>query len=385
MPLIWEQTANLGDWYFSFSFLTFLSVGKAAKLVWTDCEGLCWNLAGQRLGEQPHADSYSAGQFSASFGSFTQPCTQWLHKADYKLQRIPEGAKSDAGANEPREPLIPGTEWDKLGKARTTQIQGAPGSSEPALGTRGHYPFHSAGPQQEPRWHRPSTGDSSRDPAPLHLSLLPAQPSPGPGPEQGAALPPPHVTSLLPQGLAWHRTGSGQFPSNAISAPPANTAQGSGLQSSRVKPPRPNLDSSALMCKGRVAGRISPVRVPILPAPAQEMPPMMAGPSEPALPRGCGVARSGGGPRAGLGIIGGLPPAPPGPLIGLPSPAFPSARRRSCSLLCGVINYGPSPLSITGKSAFPIERRNNQKTFKAGEAGAGALTMQPGDCRAAAH
>uniref|UniRef100_A0A3Q2IEI0 Uncharacterized protein n=1 Tax=Equus caballus TaxID=9796 RepID=A0A3Q2IEI0_HORSE len=88
-----------------------------------DCEGLCWNLAARRLGEQPHAGSYSAGQFSSSFGSFTQPCTQWLHKADYKLQRIPEGAKSDAGANEPREPLIPVTEWDKLGKAWTTQIQ----------------------------------------------------------------------------------------------------------------------------------------------------------------------------------------------------------------------------------------------------------------------
>lgn len=29
MPLIWEQTANPGDWYFRFSFLTFLSVGKA--------------------------------------------------------------------------------------------------------------------------------------------------------------------------------------------------------------------------------------------------------------------------------------------------------------------------------------------------------------------
>ena len=28
LPLIWEQTANLGDWYFRFSFLTFLSVGK---------------------------------------------------------------------------------------------------------------------------------------------------------------------------------------------------------------------------------------------------------------------------------------------------------------------------------------------------------------------
>lgn len=102
-------------------------------------------MAARRLGEQPHAGSYSAGQFSSSFGSFTQPCTQWLHKADYKLQRIPEGAKSDAGANEPREPLIPVTEWDKLGKAWTTQIQGSPGSREPALGTGGHYPRYSAG------------------------------------------------------------------------------------------------------------------------------------------------------------------------------------------------------------------------------------------------
>uniref|UniRef100_A0A8C6K4L2 Uncharacterized protein n=1 Tax=Melopsittacus undulatus TaxID=13146 RepID=A0A8C6K4L2_MELUD len=129
----------------------------AVKLVWTDCEGLCWNLAGQGLGEKPHADSYSAGQFSASFGSFTQPCTQWLHKADYKLQRIPEGAKSDAGANEPREPLIPVTEWDKLGKAWTTQIQGSPGSSKSALGTGDHYPFHSAGTQRRQR-HVPGPG-----------------------------------------------------------------------------------------------------------------------------------------------------------------------------------------------------------------------------------
>lgn len=97
--------------------------GEAVEPARSDCEGLCWNLAARRLGEQPHAGSYSAGQFSSSFGSFTQPCTQWLHKADYKLQRIPEGAKSDAGANEPREPLIPVTEWDKLGKAWTTQIQ----------------------------------------------------------------------------------------------------------------------------------------------------------------------------------------------------------------------------------------------------------------------
>lgn len=122
LPLIWEQTANLGDWYFRFSFLTFLSAGSGGAAQ-RDCEGLCWNLAARRLGEQPHAGSYSAGQFSSSFGSFTQPCTQWLHKADYKLQRIPEGAKSDAGANEPREPLIPVTEWDKLRKAWTTQIQ----------------------------------------------------------------------------------------------------------------------------------------------------------------------------------------------------------------------------------------------------------------------
>lgn len=172
MPLIWEQTANLGDWYFSFSFLASLSVGRAVKLVWTDCEGLCWNLAGQGLGEKPHADSYSAGQFSASFGSFTQPCTQWLHKADYKLQRIPEGAKSDAGANEPREPLIPVTEWDKLGKAWTTQIQGSPGSSKPALGTGDHYPLHSAGTQRRQR-HVPrlGTGFPSRPGAePFHLA-----------------------------------------------------------------------------------------------------------------------------------------------------------------------------------------------------------------------
>ncbi|XP_074244066.1 uncharacterized protein LOC104651455 [Saimiri boliviensis] len=122
------------------------SVGKAVKPARSDCEGLCWNLAARRLGEQPHAGSHSAGPFSSSFGSFTQPCTQWLHKADYKLQRIPEGAKSDAGANEPREPLIPVTEWDKLGKAWTTQIQGSPGSRKPALGTGGHYPPYSAGP-----------------------------------------------------------------------------------------------------------------------------------------------------------------------------------------------------------------------------------------------
>jgi len=174
LPLIWEQTANLGDWYFSFSFLAPLSAGRAVKPVWTDCEGLCWNLAGQGLGEKPHADSYSAGQFSASFGSFTQPCTQWLHKADYKLQRIPEGAKSDAGANEPREPLILVTEWDKLGKAWTTQIQGSPGSSEPALGTGDHYPLHSAGTQR----HVPGLGTAPG--APSRVGAGPVGPTPPP-------------------------------------------------------------------------------------------------------------------------------------------------------------------------------------------------------------
>uniref|UniRef100_A0A673I694 Uncharacterized protein n=1 Tax=Sinocyclocheilus rhinocerous TaxID=307959 RepID=A0A673I694_9TELE len=47
------------------------------RLCKDDCERLCWNLAGPLLGE--------------ALGSFTEPCTQWLHKADYKPQRIPEG------------------------------------------------------------------------------------------------------------------------------------------------------------------------------------------------------------------------------------------------------------------------------------------------------
>lgn len=201
MPLIWEQTANLGDWYFSFSFLASLGAGRAVKLVWTDCEGLCWNLAGRGLGEKPHADSYSAGQFSASFGSFTQPCTQWLHKADYKLQRIPEGAKSDAGANEPREPLIPVTEWDKLGKARTTQIQGSPGSSEPALGTGHHYPLLSAGTRRRQR-HVPALGTgpgASRPGWESGASPDPPFPSLTQGP--GVPLPPPPPSRFLPPQL----------------------------------------------------------------------------------------------------------------------------------------------------------------------------------------
>ncbi|KAL2081110.1 hypothetical protein ACEWY4_022963 [Coilia grayii] len=57
-----------------------------------DCERLRWNLADPMLGEQPHADSHSAVQRAVRLGSFTEPCTQWLHKADYKPQRIPEGS-----------------------------------------------------------------------------------------------------------------------------------------------------------------------------------------------------------------------------------------------------------------------------------------------------
>lgn len=42
------------------------------------------------------------------------------------------------------------TEWDKLGKAWTTQIQGSPGSRKPALGTGGHYPTYSAARALQP-------------------------------------------------------------------------------------------------------------------------------------------------------------------------------------------------------------------------------------------
>lgn len=105
--------ANLCDWHFRFSFLR---AGDASPLVWSDCAGLCWNLAAPGLGEAPHADSHSTGRSSASLGSFPRPGAQWLYKADYKLQRVPEGARSDAGANEPREPLRPTAERGELGK-----------------------------------------------------------------------------------------------------------------------------------------------------------------------------------------------------------------------------------------------------------------------------
>uniref|UniRef100_A0A8C6YHS3 Uncharacterized protein n=1 Tax=Naja naja TaxID=35670 RepID=A0A8C6YHS3_NAJNA len=109
--------------------------GDASPLVWSDCAGLCWNLAAPGLGEAPHADSHSTGRSSASLGSFPRPGAQWLHKADYKLQRIPEGARSDAGANEPREPLSPDRREGRAGKRKawTTQSRGRPACLPPLL------------------------------------------------------------------------------------------------------------------------------------------------------------------------------------------------------------------------------------------------------------
>uniref|UniRef100_A0ABI7ZDQ9 Uncharacterized protein n=1 Tax=Felis catus TaxID=9685 RepID=A0ABI7ZDQ9_FELCA len=182
--------------------LSYQSRGNLRGKVWgsaetarSDCEGLCWNLAARRLGEQPHAGSHSAGQFSSSFGSFAQPCTQWLHKADYKLQRIPEGAKSDAGANEPREPLIPVTEWDKLGKAWTTQIQAHQAAEslpwEPGVIIR-------------PIQRGPGTLGARRPVragAPVRLGAVGTPPGPGAGPGRGvegcACAPAASVKSVL--------------------------------------------------------------------------------------------------------------------------------------------------------------------------------------------
>uniref|UniRef100_A0AAZ3P2R3 Uncharacterized protein n=1 Tax=Oncorhynchus tshawytscha TaxID=74940 RepID=A0AAZ3P2R3_ONCTS len=62
-----------------------------------DCEQLCWNLAGPGLGALPHADS----PFSLS-----QPCSHWLHKADYRPQRIPEGSEMRRRCKGEQEPLI---------------------------------------------------------------------------------------------------------------------------------------------------------------------------------------------------------------------------------------------------------------------------------------
>jgi len=66
------------------------------------------------------------------------------------------------------------------------------------------------------------------------------------------------------------------------------------------------------------------------------------------------------------GFSGGVPlaSAPSSPFLS-PSPS-PPAERRNCTLRRCEINYGPSPLSITEESAFPRERRNNQKAFQSG-------------------
>lgn len=69
------------------------------------------------------------------------------------------------------------------------------------------------------------------------------------------------------------------------------------------------------------------------------------------------------------GFSGGVPLASaPSPPFLSPSPS-PPAGRRSRTLLRCEINYGPSPLSITEESAFPRERRNNQKAFQSGGGG----------------
>uniref|UniRef100_A0A8C5S1E0 Uncharacterized protein n=1 Tax=Laticauda laticaudata TaxID=8630 RepID=A0A8C5S1E0_LATLA len=71
------------------------------------------------LERRPMLRLIQTGRSSASLGSFPRPGAQWLHKADYKLQRIPEGARSDAGANEPRgSPLSPDRREGRAGKRK---------------------------------------------------------------------------------------------------------------------------------------------------------------------------------------------------------------------------------------------------------------------------
>lgn len=69
--------------------------------------------------------------------------------------------------------------------------------------------------------------------------------------------------------------------------------------------------------------------------------------------------------NSGFSGEGGGVPSPPLPRP-LSSPlALPLQRGEEAALRCE-INYGPSPLSITEESAFPTERRNNQKAFNLG-------------------
>uniref|UniRef100_A0A6I8RE86 Uncharacterized protein n=1 Tax=Xenopus tropicalis TaxID=8364 RepID=A0A6I8RE86_XENTR len=125
--LVWEQSARSG--------ILGLFLQSSLGAGWCgDWKALCWNLAGRRLGEQPHADSYSQqGRFCGSFASFTQPCAQWPHKAHYRLQRTPEGAKSGAGAKEPREPPAPRDRMTQAGEGwdHTNPSLRSPGGCQP--------------------------------------------------------------------------------------------------------------------------------------------------------------------------------------------------------------------------------------------------------------
>uniref|UniRef100_A0A8K9XTT0 Uncharacterized protein n=1 Tax=Oncorhynchus mykiss TaxID=8022 RepID=A0A8K9XTT0_ONCMY len=79
-----------------------------------DCEQLCWNLAGPGLGALPHALNWA-------LFSLSQPCSHWLHKADYRPQRIPEGSEMRRRCKGDQEPLI-GIAGQPLGTIhRTTQ------------------------------------------------------------------------------------------------------------------------------------------------------------------------------------------------------------------------------------------------------------------------
>lgn len=136
-------------------FLPALSVGKwrpAGRLC-----GVCWNLAARRLGEQPHAGSYSAGRFSSSFEVSLSRALNGLTKLITSFSAFLKEPKATQVQTSRGSPLIPVTEWDKLGKAWTTQPS-APGSRKPALGTRGHYPPYSAGPGDPGAW-RPDRGE----------------------------------------------------------------------------------------------------------------------------------------------------------------------------------------------------------------------------------
>lgn len=236
--------------------------------------GVCWNLAARRLGEQPHAGSYSAGRFSSSFGSFTQPCTQWLHKADYKLQRIPEGAESDAGASEPREPLIPVTEWEKLGKAWTTQIQARQAAESPpwepgvimrpiqqgpgTLGAREAGPRGRAGGQAETRAARGLVHlqrRGQRSPCADGPGAAPAESQNSAWCVDGCNLCPPPVQTTCPSPVPARLCGSLRpppAPGRCLWAPRVT------LRPSSPSPPSPSVLASA----GQLGGTVSEPRSP---------------------------------------------------------------------------------------------------------------------------